>query len=1084
MRRMRVVGASVLTAATMLILAFLWPRAGATGAAPEAHTPPEERAAAGLTSSTLIYANQDAYVSQNNPNTSYGGLTYLAVGRDELLQEWRTLVRFSVATIPPGSIITQARMQLYLRTASIGSPTLSVRRISSSWSNSVTWNTQPNVINIDYASTVVSAITGFYYTWDITTLVDRWVNGGDPWGNEGILLYGPNWTYSRSFDSLDAAGSATAPRLLVDYTPPTPTPTRTRTSTRTPTRTRTATRTATATITPTPTNSATPTVTPTGPLPPTDIPTNTAVPTHTPVPTATQTRTATPSRTATVTRTPTNTPTPRPGSIGDRVWHDRDLDGAQDGGEEGIANVSLALVRDRVLIASATTDANGNYLFEDLVPGIYTVDIDVWSLPPGFVLTSGTVPCVVVVGDGQNLRNVDFGYAATATPTPRPPSTLDLYFQDWEWVQVHGSFNPTLVEGKRTVVRVYVGARDAVGPVANVTGRLLRVGIDDWNSALRSDNPIIVDPNEDPVADNREDLDGTLNFTLPEDWRSGSYTANVWVNYGQSVIECPLCQDMANNIGTGFVNFYDTRPLEVVMLRVTAGGLRPSRDDRAEMIRWLKKVYPINDVNLYRSSSDPVDADYDYTDQTLGGCGTGWELLLAKLFWINMWSDDPVDNLKYYGYMHQDVDTGDTTGCGYVSGDEAAGKVAPGSIVGGRTMAHEIGHNIGREHSPDGRAPDPDPNYPIDDGTLDVYGLDPATMELFPAATTYDLMAYTSPRWISAYTYGALFDHFHPGPGLAGADALSWLGPAPRADGDGNYVVVAGRIHEGQVHHLEPFYRLSLPSGSSDQPGSGNYGIQVQDAGGAVLFTRAFMPVAHGDRSGDEGVFGEVLPYADNAARIVIVRDTETLATRVASANYPFVEVLSPNGGEAWSLGGTYTVTWSAEDSDDDALVYTLQYSRDSGATWQTLAANITETLLAVESSVLGGSEQALIRVIASDGLNTGTDESDAVFSVAHVPPEAYLLSPRAGDVFAPGELVELDGLASDVEDGPLGDSALSWSSDRQGALGIGKHLTLAGLVPGYHTLTLRAADSDGMAGTDSVMIYVGHRLFLPMVQR
>jgi hypothetical protein len=116
--------------------------------------------------------------------------------------------------------------------------------------------------------------------------------------------------------------------------------------------------------------------------------------------------------------------------------------------------------------------------------------------------------------------------------------------------------------------------------------------------------------------------------------------------------------------------------------------------------------------------------------------------------------------------------------------------------------------------------------------------------------------------------------------------------------------------------------------------------------------------------------------------------------------------------------------------------------------------------------------------------VNTGADTSDASFTVARKAPEAYLLSPEEGDVFRPGAEVELDGLASDLEDGPLGDSALVWASDRQGILGTGRHQPLTTLQPGPHTLTLTATDSAAMAGTASVTIYVGYPVWLPLVQK
>ena len=71
-----------------------------------------------------------------------------------------------------------------------------------------------------------------------------------------------------------------------------------------------------------------------------------------------------------------------PGAIGDFVWYDTDIDGIQDVGEPGIANVTLSLYEDTdgdstgdTRVASTVTDADGGYLFRDVPPGYYMVDV-------------------------------------------------------------------------------------------------------------------------------------------------------------------------------------------------------------------------------------------------------------------------------------------------------------------------------------------------------------------------------------------------------------------------------------------------------------------------------------------------------------------------------------------------------------------------------------------------------------------------------------------------------------------------------------------------------------------------------------
>jgi protocatechuate 3,4-dioxygenase beta subunit len=72
----------------------------------------------------------------------------------------------------------------------------------------------------------------------------------------------------------------------------------------------------------------------------------------------------------------------QPASLGDRVWHDENQDGIQDSNEPGVPNVTVTLYDSTgTVIATTTTDANGNYLFENLTPGSYSVGFS--NLPVG-----------------------------------------------------------------------------------------------------------------------------------------------------------------------------------------------------------------------------------------------------------------------------------------------------------------------------------------------------------------------------------------------------------------------------------------------------------------------------------------------------------------------------------------------------------------------------------------------------------------------------------------------------------------------------------------------------------------------------
>ncbi|MGD8457220.1 MAG: sortase [Anaerolineales bacterium] len=111
------------------------------------------------------------------------------------------------------------------------------------------------------------------------------------------------------------------------------------------------------------------------------------------------------------------------GSIGDLVWVDSANYGVVDAGEMGIPGVTVELYLEAggtdPLIATTTTDANGNYLFEGLAPADYHVYIDDATLPAGFDTAtydfdgiSGPsehrVTDITINGNDNDL--IDFGY--------------------------------------------------------------------------------------------------------------------------------------------------------------------------------------------------------------------------------------------------------------------------------------------------------------------------------------------------------------------------------------------------------------------------------------------------------------------------------------------------------------------------------------------------------------------------------------------------------------------------------------------------------------------------------------------------
>ncbi len=128
------------------------------------------------------------------------------------------------------------------------------------------------------------------------------------------------------------------------------------------------------------------------------------------------------------------------GAIGNRVWNDVNGDGIQDIGETGIPNVTVRLYNDHDLdgvydntVDTTTTDASGFYIFDDIVPNAYVLEIDDSTLPANLTTTptgdpdkdANNISEPMLVAPGDVVLLGDFGYQPTSGST-----ISDLVFID------------------------------------------------------------------------------------------------------------------------------------------------------------------------------------------------------------------------------------------------------------------------------------------------------------------------------------------------------------------------------------------------------------------------------------------------------------------------------------------------------------------------------------------------------------------------------------------------------------------------------------------------------------------------------
>lgn len=106
-------------------------------------------------------------------------------------------------------------------------------------------------------------------------------------------------------------------------------------------------------------------------------------------------------------------PDPTLGTVTGTVFGDTNGNGTQDGGETGIAGVTVHVTVGAV-VRSGTTNASGAWTATSVPVGTATVDVDDTTLPAGLVRTAGSDPTSVVVIGGGTVSAGAVGYQVQA----------------------------------------------------------------------------------------------------------------------------------------------------------------------------------------------------------------------------------------------------------------------------------------------------------------------------------------------------------------------------------------------------------------------------------------------------------------------------------------------------------------------------------------------------------------------------------------------------------------------------------------------------------------------------------------------
>lgn len=660
---------------------------------------------------------------------------------------------------------------------------------------------------------------------------------------------------------------------------------------------------------------------------------------------------------------------------------------------------------------------------------------------------------------------------AWGTLLPSPATPVDLEVTGVEVTQaiqrLNGPYVP-LVQDKTTWVRVYI--RSSGMDVQNVTARLY---------LTRGDERTVLNPIRNITAltsgGSRANADDTFNFQLPKRWLSGTVEMRAEVNPHRYILE----SNYSNNVYTQTRQFAQGRRIYGYAWRFFFDGVDrdysvPENLPRTT-IDWPNRTFPVPEggVVLVVPDNDVITVTYTLSGDYDLSIRDRWANVVDQVAQrCDRLTDDPD---VCYGWVPPDIPSS-YWGYSVLKSSSAVGLADRGNIA-----AHEIAHIFEQGHPAGCNAGTPiDPNFP-NNGQIGEYGFFGSTTEQrVYDRTLYDFMSYCglNDQWVSPYTFERLYEKLNPNPTMIDQNQ------APLADQ--NYLTVSGVIYTDGSVKFFPFYQLTFPSGSHDQPGTGEYRLEIQDASEQSLFNRYFSPDSEAPGFITEEIyFHELVPFPEGAARLVLWHNETKLGEVVATSSAPEISIQTPLDG--LDLSGPFTVEWSASDADTDPLHYSIEYSPDGGVSWSVLAVHYTETSISLNADRMRGTQQGVIRVLASDGFNTSSDTSNGYFTIGNKPPMVFIREPIDGASIRPGLPINLIGLATDREDGPLADSALLWTLDGGTPIGSGNLTGLENLPYGSHTITLTATDSQGLSSSASIRLTITDhlaRIHLPLISR
>ena len=555
-------------------------------------------------------------------------------------------------------------------------------------------------------------------------------------------------------------------------------------------------------------------------------------------------------------------------------------------------------------------------------PGGYNQSVTATTTLTSLTAGSYTVAAGNTVSGGNSYVPVPTSQAATVTGGATasatvayalgPPVPLNLVIDGMYLTQSAAAYNGTtpIIVGRDAYLRVFVKASQANAATPTVRVRLYS------GAALIQTSTINAPGASVPTAITEGTFASSWNLLIPAATVQANLRVLADVDPTNVVVESSDADNTFPVSGTPFV--LDVRAVPTWNIRFVP-VLQSVNSLQGNVTVGNAATFLIDPLKLLPVAgySADVRAVYTTTAPVLqsGNANGAWGTILSEVAALR--SAD-ASTRYYYGVVKASYGSG-VAGIGYVGGGIQTALGWDALPSGSGVMAHEVGHNMGRQHSPCGGAGSPDPAYPYAGGIIGTYGLDLTTLAVKDPATNFDFMGYCSPNWVSDYTWSGLITYRQAGPNNAP--------PAPSNAVSG--LLVWGRIGpQGVV--FEPAFRVAAPA-TLPVAGTSGYRVEGLAADGRLLFSQPvelehtmtinmeheqhFVAVIPLDQAQDDGLarLRLVTPAGpvDRLSAQAIVQAGRRLFLR-----NPGAVITAPSAAQA-------TVTW-------DAATYPMAMVRDA----------------------------------------------------------------------------------------------------------------------------------------------------------